>query len=106
MTIDEEISLERSAGFSSAARMQADILYRTLQSRGATSSGADGIARKKYEDTFAPAKANAEKAFQDLVSKYGSPTAAIVATCHYGGMDIFDYFRHLYDRTLRGDATS
>lgn len=106
VTIDKEISLERLAGFSAAARMQADILYRTLQSKGVTSSDADGIARKKYEDTFGPAKANAEKAFQDLVSKYGSPVAAVVATCHYEGMDIFDYFRHLYDRTLRGDATS
>lgn len=104
MTIDEEISLERSAGFSSAARMQADLLYRALQRRGLTSSDADGIARKKYEDTFAPAKANAERVFQDLVSKYGSAAAAVVATCHYEGMDIFDYFRHLYDRTLRGDT--
>jgi hypothetical protein len=97
--MEPEIAEFRHVAFDSAAKHQADLLFRGLKDQGVQSPLPAVL--DQYETRFVPVRDGSERLWAQLVASNGGTKKAFQKLCSESGSDLITFYGNLYDVALR-----
>jgi hypothetical protein len=97
--MEPEIAEFRHVAFDSAAKHQADVLFRGLKDKGVQS--ALPVVLDQYETRFVPVRDGSERLWTQLVESNGGTKKTFQKLCSESGSDLITFYSGLYDVALR-----